>query len=119
VLTGAARCAGGYRLISPVRTQGMCGGCVSFTTIACAEAAVASALKASTLNTLDFSEQKLFFCGGLVRGHPPRQQQRPRAGCGLNCCGRACCRLAGDVPALGHCLLMLMLVPRCADGQLC
>jgi hypothetical protein len=40
-----------------VRTQGVCGGCVSFTTIACAEAAVAAGLKASTLNVLDFSEQ--------------------------------------------------------------
>jgi hypothetical protein len=49
-----------------VRTQGVCGGCVAFTTIACAEAAAAAGLRASTLNTLDFSEQRLFFCGDLV-----------------------------------------------------
>ncbi len=52
--------ANGFNRISPVKQQGLCNSCTAFSTLAAAEAAVASAMR--TNNTFDFSEQDLYFC---------------------------------------------------------
>ncbi|PNH09186.1 Cathepsin L-like proteinase [Tetrabaena socialis] len=49
--------------ITPVKDQGSRGSCVAFAATAVAEAAVGAGLK-STSNSLDLSEQWLFFCNG-------------------------------------------------------
>jgi hypothetical protein len=51
-----SRNVGGVNFITPVKEQGACGACVSFSVLAAAEAAMFSKLRPGPANTLDFSE---------------------------------------------------------------
>ncbi|PNH00156.1 Pro-cathepsin H, partial [Tetrabaena socialis] len=60
-----------YNFITPVKDQGARGSCVAFAATAVAEAAVAVGQK-STSNSLDLSEQWLFFCNGPYTRMPSK-----------------------------------------------
>lgn len=53
-----------FPYVTPVKSQGSCGSCVTFAATAVAETAVGSALN-QTINRVDLSEQWHFFCNGI------------------------------------------------------
>lgn len=63
-----SRDVGGVNFITPVKEQGACGACVSFSVVAAAEAAMFSKLRPGPANTLDFSETVSGVCSGGGRG---------------------------------------------------